>query len=51
MQPRMKNPGQYLDGAKHYDERGLAGLVLYIATTNLFNRLNASTRQVAGAWG
>ncbi len=39
------------EAAKHYDERGLAGLVLYIATTNLFNRLNASTRQVAGAWG
>jgi AhpD family alkylhydroperoxidase len=39
------------EAAKHYDERGLAGLVLYIATTNLFNRLNASTRQAAGSWG
>jgi len=27
----------------------LASLVLWIATTNLFNRLNATTRQVAGA--
>jgi AhpD family alkylhydroperoxidase len=35
----------------HYDERGLAALVLMIAVTNLFNRLNATTRQVAGAWG
>ena len=39
------------EAAKHYDERGLAALVLYIATTNLFNRLNASTRQTAGSWG
>jgi AhpD family alkylhydroperoxidase len=37
--------------AKHYDEKGLAALVLMIATTNLFNRLNATTKQVAGAWG
>lgn len=39
------------EAAKHYDERELAALVLYIATTNLFNRLNASTRQAAGSWG
>jgi AhpD family alkylhydroperoxidase len=37
--------------AKHYDERGLSALILYIATTNLFNRLNATTRQTAGSWG
>jgi AhpD family alkylhydroperoxidase len=37
--------------AAHYDERGLAALVLMIGVTNLFNRLNATTRQVAGAWG
>jgi AhpD family alkylhydroperoxidase len=37
--------------AAHYDEQGLAALVLMIAVTNLFNRLNATTRQVAGAWG
>jgi AhpD family alkylhydroperoxidase len=35
--------------ARHYDEPQLAALVLWIATTNLFNRLNATTRQVAGA--
>lgn len=36
---------------KHYDERAVSGLVLWIATTNLFNRLNVTTRQVAGgAW-
>jgi AhpD family alkylhydroperoxidase len=37
--------------AAHYDEPGLAAIVLMIALTNLFNRLNATTRQVAGAWG
>ena len=37
--------------AHHYDERGLAALILMIATTNLFNRLNVSTRQQPGAWG
>ncbi len=36
------------EAAQHYDERGLATLILMIATTNLFNRLNASTRQIAG---
>jgi AhpD family alkylhydroperoxidase len=35
--------------AEYYDEKGLAALILMIATTNLFNRLNASTKQVAGA--
>ena len=39
------------DAADHYDERGLAALILMIGVTNLFNRLNATTRQVAGAWG
>ena len=40
------------EAARHYDEQGLAALILMIATTNLFNRLNASTRQPAGvtAW-
>ena len=37
--------------AAHYDEKGLAAIVLMIAVTNLFNRLNATTCQVAGAWG
>nr|HET6905052.1 carboxymuconolactone decarboxylase family protein [Ktedonobacteraceae bacterium] len=36
------------EAARYYDERGLAALILMIATTNLFNRLNATVRQVAG---
>jgi AhpD family alkylhydroperoxidase len=39
------------EAARHYDEQGLAALVLMIAVTNTFNRLNITTRQVAGAWG
>ena len=38
------------EAARHYDERGLAALLLMIATANVFNRLNVATRQVAGAW-
>ncbi len=41
----------WAEAAKHYDEQALAAIVLHVATTNLFNRLNATTRQVAGAWG
>lgn len=38
------------EATRHYDEQGLAALVLMIATTNFFNRINATTRQVAGQW-
>ena len=37
------------DAARHFDEKQLAALVLWISTTNLFNRINAATRQPAGA--
>lgn len=36
--------------ARHYDEPALAALIVSIATTNVFNRLNVTTRQVAGEW-
>jgi AhpD family alkylhydroperoxidase len=38
------------EAARHYDERGLASLMLTIAVTNVFNRLNRVTRQPAGVW-
>ena len=39
------------EAAAHFDEKQLAGLVLWVATTNLFNRINAATKQPAGvAW-
>ena len=36
--------------AAHYDDKQLAGLVLAIANINIWNRLNAATRQIAGSW-
>ncbi|TKC96526.1 carboxymuconolactone decarboxylase family protein [Polyangium fumosum] len=36
------------EAVKHYDEQGLAALTLMIGLTNLFNRLMATTKQVAG---
>jgi AhpD family alkylhydroperoxidase len=40
------------EAARHYDEQQLAALILWIATTNLFNRLNVTIREPAGAtWG
>ena len=38
------------NAAEHYDEKALAGLLLSIAATNVFNRLNVATKQVAGEW-
>src|SRR5438045_6284220 len=38
------------EAAGHYNERALAGLLLAIATINVWNRLNSSTRQIAGEW-
>jgi AhpD family alkylhydroperoxidase len=35
---------------RHYDERTRAVLIIAIATINVWNRLNVSTRQVAGEW-
>jgi AhpD family alkylhydroperoxidase len=39
----------WTEATQHFDEKQLAGLVLWVATTNLFNRLNATTKQPAGA--
>jgi alkylhydroperoxidase family enzyme len=35
-------------GGEHFDENQLPGLVLWVATTNRFNRINAATKQPAG---
>ncbi|EJL23349.1 alkylhydroperoxidase AhpD family core domain containing protein [Caulobacter sp. AP07] len=37
------------EAAEHYDEAQLASLVLSIASINVWNRLNVSVKQVAGA--
>ena len=36
--------------SRHYDEDGLSALLIAITSINVWNRLNAATRQVAGAW-
>ena len=38
------------EAARHYNESELAALLLMIAITNVWNRLNVATRQVAGEW-
>lgn len=39
------------EAARHHDERALASIVLAIGSINVWNRLNVTTRQVAGqAW-
>ena len=41
----------WCEAARHYGERALATLLLSIAVTNAYNRLNVATRQVAaGEW-
>ena len=38
------------EAALHFSERELATLTLSIALTNVWNRLNIATKQVAGEW-
>jgi AhpD family alkylhydroperoxidase len=38
------------EAADIYDEKELGGLLLTIASVNVWNRLNVATRQVAGEW-
>jgi len=40
------------EAARHFDEKGLAALMVAITAINAWNRLNVATRQVAGsvAW-
>lgn len=44
-------PDQIWDeAARHFDEQALSTLILSIAMTNVWNRLNVTTKQVAGEW-
>ena len=38
------------EAARHYDERGLAALIIEIVIANAYNRFNVTTRQI-GSWG
>ncbi|MEV7396393.1 carboxymuconolactone decarboxylase family protein [Aeromicrobium sp. NPDC092404] len=41
----------YAEAAAQFDEQQLGGLILTIAAINVWNRVNVTTHQVAGAWG
>ena len=38
------------EASRHFDEAAIAALVMAIGLANLWNRLNATTRQVSGEW-
>jgi AhpD family alkylhydroperoxidase len=38
------------EASRHFNDLQLSGLVMSIAVANLWNRLNAATRQVSGDW-
>jgi AhpD family alkylhydroperoxidase len=38
------------EAARHFDEKALSALIMSIGIINLWNRLNAATRQVSGEW-
>jgi hypothetical protein len=43
-----EQPGDVAPAARHYDERQLEALVLMVAITNFFNRINTTFRVPAG---
>jgi AhpD family alkylhydroperoxidase len=48
--PDAVNDEIWEEATRHYDEKALAALTLAIAGINVWNRLNAATRQVAGSY-
>jgi len=38
------------EATQHYDEKALAALIIGISLINVWNRLNVTTKQVAGDW-
>jgi AhpD family alkylhydroperoxidase len=40
----------WAEASRHFSEAALSALVMTIAVANLWNRLNAATRQVTGDW-
>jgi AhpD family alkylhydroperoxidase len=42
----------WTEAARHFDDKALAAIILKIATTNFFNRINTTVKEPAGAaWG
>jgi len=48
--PEAVSDAVWAEAAKHFREAELGALVLAIGLANLWNRLNATTRQVSGEW-
>jgi AhpD family alkylhydroperoxidase len=46
--PEAVSDAVWAEAERHYDEAALAALLLHIAQINVWNRLNAAVRQVAG---
>jgi AhpD family alkylhydroperoxidase len=46
--PEAVSDAVWAEAAAHYDETALAALIVQIAQINVWNRLNASVKQVAG---
>jgi AhpD family alkylhydroperoxidase len=46
--PEAVSDAVWTEAAAHYDETALAALIIQIAQINVWNRLNASVKQVAG---
>ncbi|MBC8091103.1 MAG: carboxymuconolactone decarboxylase family protein [Pseudonocardia sp.] len=47
--PEAVSDAIWAEASRHFDDKELAGLIVAIAAVNVWNRLNAATRQVAGA--
>jgi AhpD family alkylhydroperoxidase len=47
-QPDPVSDAVWDEAADHFDEKGLSAIILMIATTNFFNRINVTIRQPAG---
>lgn len=48
--PEAVSDELWAEVSKHYDEQGLAALLIAISAINVWNRLNVATRQVTGGW-
>jgi AhpD family alkylhydroperoxidase len=46
--PEAVSDAVWAEAARHYDEKAMAALLLQIAQINVWNRLNAAVRQIAG---
>ncbi len=48
--PESVDDAIWAEAEKHWSEEQLAAIILWVATTNLYNRLNVTVKQVPGTW-